>query len=112
MTIASKQRDEAETRECATLRVNGTRVQGGPCKVLIKVLIWWGVSTLEKPRESFQGAQDAQGAHLDLSTLNNPRRRSARLKSARCVVPSIPTRSRRLVVPVGRVALFYPLLFL
>jgi hypothetical protein len=40
--------------------------------VLIKVLMAEEMSTLEKPRESFQGAQDAQGAHLDLSTLDNP----------------------------------------
>jgi protocatechuate 3,4-dioxygenase beta subunit len=41
--------------------------------VLIKVLIWWDVSTLEKPRESFQGAQDA---HLEMSTLESQRERS------------------------------------
>jgi hypothetical protein len=28
----AKQRDEAGTRECATLRFNGTRVQGWPCQ--------------------------------------------------------------------------------
>jgi hypothetical protein len=43
--------------------------------VLIKVLIWWEVSILEKSRESFQGAHGVQGAHLDLSTLESQRNR-------------------------------------
>jgi hypothetical protein len=38
-------------------------------KMLIKVLIGREMSTLEKLRVSLQGAQGAQGAHPDLSTL-------------------------------------------
>jgi hypothetical protein len=54
--------------------------------VLIKVLICWEVSTLEKSRESIQGAQDAQGAHFDLSTLENRQLRAAMVASASSVV--------------------------
>jgi len=44
--------------------------------VLIKVLMADEVSTLEKSRVSSQGAQDAQGAHLKMSTLESQRDRS------------------------------------
>jgi hypothetical protein len=50
--------------------------------VLIKVLIAEEVSTLEKSRVSSQGAHDVQGAHFDLSTLDNAQLRSAMLKTA------------------------------
>jgi hypothetical protein len=92
MTTLRNNATEAEARECAALRVNGTRGaarlsstlrlrpegsspksgQALPAKMLIKVLICGEVSTLGKSRESFQGAHGVQGAHFHLSTLESP----------------------------------------
>jgi hypothetical protein len=85
MTIASKQRSEAESRVCATLRFIGTRVQGRPCQGAHQGAHCRELSTLEKSRVLFEGAQGVQGAHLDLSTLENPWLRLRRLESANCV---------------------------
>jgi hypothetical protein len=65
-------------------------------KMLIKVLIGREMSILEKSRVSLQGAHPLQGAHLDLSTLENPEPRST-LKSAKYVVRSLAPRFRHRV---------------
>jgi hypothetical protein len=67
--FVSKQRIEAESRVCATLRFIGTRVQGRPCQGAHQGAHLLEVSTLEKSRVLFEGAHGVQGAHLDLSTL-------------------------------------------
>jgi hypothetical protein len=73
MTTLRNNATKAEARECAALRVNGTRVQGGPCQGAHQGAHLWGGEHLGKiprivPRCSWCSRCSSRFEHLGKST--------------------------------------------